>query len=63
MGRLNQFHYHTRLLGGTVQIIQQIINAEARVSNTRMPVQVRTRGYLNQAKSLLYLAVADDGKD
>jgi len=45
------------------QIIQQIINAEARVSNTRMPVQVRTRGYLNQAKSLLYLAVADDGKD
>jgi hypothetical protein len=45
------------------QIIQQIINAEARVSNSRMPDHVRARDYLNQAKSLLYLAVADDGKD
>ena len=45
------------------QIIQQIINAEVRVSNSRMPIHVRTRDYLNQAKSLLYLAVADDGKD
>jgi len=45
------------------QIIQQIINSEARVSNSRMPVHVRTRGYLNQAKSLLSLAVADDGTD
>jgi hypothetical protein len=45
------------------QIIQQIISAEARVGNSRMPANARTRGYLNQAKSLLYLAVGDDGTD
>lgn len=45
------------------QIIQQIINAEARVGNSRMPANARTRDYLNQAKSLLYLAVADNDKD
>jgi len=58
-GRANMSSINMRIH----QIIQQIINAEARVSNSRMPVQVRTRDYLNQAKSLLYLAVADDGKD
>ena len=45
------------------QIIQQITNAEARVSNSRMAAHVRTRDYLSQAKSLLYLAVADNEKD
>jgi len=45
------------------QIIQQITNAEARVSDSRMAVHARTRDYLNQAKSLLYLAVADNDKD